>query len=381
MAVQQHGNISVEDEQVSVTLPFDYFGALIATGAYGLILFAMVDDGFPLRRITLPYLVMFVIATLVWGWFMARRRIVTTFDGRERKVYRRNLLGMVKTIDFARIGSVTPVENTGMFSGGGSHYSIKLADDRHGKGYTLTNTTTAANPERVFFLTAALPKIQEMFSADDVQTADGGGTSETSRAATGETGNAVPERTRFFRQRNGVYTRRKTFIAIGATFLGLMMLGSAIVVGVSGKDSDMTSMLISGGLGALLAWFGMTRIAKVELDTQERKIRMCNWLGFRRKRSYDFTQFSGFNSTRHYTNGIYTGTELSMCFVDGSSEPSLASALRTKKLTAFSEEVEQIIFGTLYPNGVVEQSGDEEDEEESATESSEQPYNEEETEN
>ena len=344
-------NVSIEGEQVAVTLPFDYFGGCIAIAAYVGVVALLVEAGFPHRLFTAGHIGFFLIVTLIWAWYMSRRRVVTTFDGRERRVTRRNLFGMEKTFDFADIGGVMSIDN----SGGGSYYSLKLANDVHGKGYLLTRTMNEASPERAFFQASVLPKIQEMLAAGKQGASSvAPGRADAGSASRGISGAryALPEQTRFFRRRGMVYTRSK---ALGSAIV--MLLGAALIVAgfvaLLGKgDSGVTGALVMLGLGLLFLWFGVNRIFKIELDAGEKKIHLCNWLGYRRKRSRDFADFSGFSTTRNYTNGIYTGTEMELCFSDGTVEPGLVHVFMTKKLTGLSDEIENIIYGALYPDGL-----------------------------
>lgn len=108
-----HPNVQVEDDRVTVTMPFSWLKGVLATAIYGVIFFAVVSDGFPIQTFTLPYVIVFGVSTLLWLWYISRQRAVVVFDGFESQAHRRNLFYALGSIDFTDIAEVASVSETG----------------------------------------------------------------------------------------------------------------------------------------------------------------------------------------------------------------------------------------------------------------------------
>ena len=110
----RHKNVTVHTDRVTVILPFTWVGALVATAVYALVLYALYEDGFLRRPTVLAYPITFAVATLLWLWYMAKRRIVRTFNAANRSVERKNILWREKMLRFDDVAAVSEVGYKGI---------------------------------------------------------------------------------------------------------------------------------------------------------------------------------------------------------------------------------------------------------------------------
>lgn len=156
----RYPNVVVEENRVTIAMPFAWLGGIVATGIYLVLLYALVDDGFPFRRISLGYLIAFLIFTAAWLWYMAGRRVVTVFDAHDRRAHRRNLLYAMPSIDFADIAEITAVH-----AGNTIFYKIALKTNKLGKGIRISASYQGTDLEHLRLAQKALPAIDAMLAA------------------------------------------------------------------------------------------------------------------------------------------------------------------------------------------------------------------------
>lgn len=261
------GKIEVRDGNVSATTPLPLMKALVATGIYGIVFYALLEDGFPFRHFALSYLIVFAVTTLIWGWYVLRLRITTTFDSHAKTASRRNLLFTVESIPFSDIADVTKVRE----SGEGAYFKIAMKKDPLGAGRRLTGTYVDGEAEYEFFKEHALPAIEEML--------------DTARKESGEVAEEqlteLPENPVSYRKIGALYVRRMWWGVCAAVAVGLYIIISALRSGDSGVA------LI--GVGAIL--FTLVLIHSITLDTENRKILMGRAFGYWNK-SYDMARAS-----------------------------------------------------------------------------------------
>lgn len=321
MAESGFKNVSVQADRVIVSRPFDVIGGGIATVLYVLFLYALFDDGFPLRRIETGYVIAFAVSTILWLWYMSGRRMTTIFDAAEGKVYRKNLFLTEKTLDFADLGGIVEVSHRADCSGG-SYFKIATRANRFGKGYRLTKTYKGADTEFLYMRTAALPAIEAMAGLE--------GRTEEAKAEV-DLNNPV-----FYSKNGGLYARR-----FWRRPLFFLCLGLVIVV-VGWRQPNVWTM----GIGAAIAVIMLALpVTKVVLDTDNQVIRTYALLGLRERRRIPFADYLAVESTRTSTNGIYSGTTLEMRFAGEHKNVPLATAYFTRSLTALAAETEAILQG------------------------------------
>lgn len=326
-----HKNMTVEDGRITIVNPLSIIQTLIAVAAYGGLLFVLVEDGFPFRRFTLPYLIAFLIFTAIFVLFLASRKTTTVFDAAERKVYRRNLLWSTAVLDFDDIAGVTAVAHSESGSSG-EYYKISLKADPLGKGYRLTNLYSATDDEALYMRMAAMPALEKMFAGSAAS-----GTEGSVEQAVGGRGDAVPELPEnpvFYRKNGGKYVRLYFYRVLPFLIIGAAVVGQGVS---SGKIQTVGFGLILMAVTALFPF-------RLILDTEDKLIRIGRVYGLWEKK-VPFEQYDGIQVVRQTTNGIYTGTHLEMQFADGKGDFSVGWAYFTKKLDPLLRETEAVILG------------------------------------
>ena len=215
-----HGNIRIEDGRAVVTKPFAVLSGVIATAAYGFVLFALFESGFVIRNVSLPLVIVFLVSTAAWVWYMAGRKIVTTFEAAEGRVYRRNFLYTTAVIDFSDIAGVFEMSESG--DGGTSvYFRISLKSDEYGKGYRLTRSYAPTDDEAVYMKRTGLEALNVMIAGASQA---GGGDGGPADAA------GIPL-TLVAYARTGNRFARTSWLGVGVFLLvGLVVIGRGLVV-------------------------------------------------------------------------------------------------------------------------------------------------------
>lgn len=323
MAEPASKNVTRTQDTLTISQPFDVIGGVIATALYALILYALFDDGFPLRQVRTGYVIAFAITTAIWVWYMAGRRIVTVFDATAGKMYRKNLLRTVKALNFADIDGIVEVFQRADCTGG-RYYKIAPKANPYGKGYRLTKTYPGGNikfpdiAELYDMRVAVIPAIEEMVGLKG-------------RAEAAE---VDLDSTAFYSRVGRQYIRR--FWRRPLVFLCFGLALAAFGWGEANNWAVVT------GLGIAAAML-LLPVSKLVLDTDEQVVLTYNLLGLREQRRIPFADYLAVESTRNSTNGIYTGTALEMCFDGDHKNVPLATVYFTSSLAGVAAETEAII--------------------------------------
>jgi hypothetical protein len=327
-------NVAVSDRQVTITKPFKIIPGVIATLIFGIFLYALVEDGFPLRHTRTPYLVVFVAATLIWLWYVARLKTTTVFDAESGTIRRKNLFGLGKTLRFDQVADVTlVVKDEGCWQG--EYFKLSPKNNRFGKGYILTKTYSDFDEELEHLRHGVVPELRRMLGVVEEGTAATDAQPEERRKQTDTP--TLPEAPRFFSKSGGVYSRR---FWRQITFYSVLALGF-IVWGLADKN------YIAAGLGAVFLIAACCFPAKVSLDTDTNTVRLFLCFGFWQRHVIPFSQFVTIGSTRSSTNGIYNGTSLEMHFSGKTKNVTLARVYFTGGLDGLATEAETIVTASL----------------------------------
>lgn len=327
-------NIHVSERQITITKPFKIIPGVIATLIFAIVLYALVEDGFPLRHVKTPYLVALVVSTLVWAWYVARLKTTTVFDADSRTIRRKNLFGLAKTLRFGEVADITLViKDEGCWQG--EYFKISLKNNRFGKGYILTKTYSDFDDELEHLRHVVVPEIRTILDVAEEGIDTMNAQPEEGRTQTGIP--VLPEAPRFFSKSGGVYSRRFwrqiTFYSILALFF--------IIWGLADKN------YIAAGLGAVFLIAASCMQSKVSLDSDTNMVRVFLCFGFWQKSVIPFSQFVSIGSTRSSTNGIYNGTSLDMHFSGQTKNVTLAKVYFTGSLDGLAMEAETIITASL----------------------------------
>lgn len=317
------GNIAMEDKRIAITMPFYWLRGIIATGIYGLFLFILIEDGFPLRHFSIGNLVVFLVTTAIWLWYVARQKTVTTFDAIDKKAYRRNPLYTMNEVDFADIAEITAVSESGT-GGGGTYFKIALKKDRLGKGIRITDSYKETDLEMLRLTNTVLPAVAKM-----LEEAEGGG--ETAERKTG-----FPENPSCYRKVDAHYVFNRAGRAMCVVLVGLAILALGLYKGE----------WVLWAAGIAIALYSLVIIVAIDMDTAARTITLNRAFGLWKK-SLPMKRFVAINITRSHTNGFYTGTTAAMEFAEPEQTADLAWAYFTKKLSVLVDESNAIIFGSL----------------------------------
>lgn len=304
-------NIDVSERQITITKPFKIIPGVIATLIFAIILYALVEDGFPLRHIRTPYLIALVVSTLVWTWYVARLKTTTVFDADSRTICRKNLFGMGKTLRFDEVADITLViKDEGSWQG--EYFKISAKNNRFGKGYILTKTYSDFDDELEHLRHVVVLEIRTILGVVEEGVDTTNAQPEEGRTQTGIP--ALPEAPRFFSKSGAVYSRRfwrqimfYVIVALGFLIWGLV-------------DKN----YFAAGVGAIFLIAACCMPAKVSLDTDTNMVRLFLCFGYWQRTVIPFDQFVSIGSTRNTTNGIYNGTSLDMHFSGKTKNVTLA---------------------------------------------------------
>ncbi len=320
-------NIAAGEKRITITKPFKIIPAVIATAIFAFILYALLEDGFPLRQTDTPYVVVFVVSTLVWLWYIARLKTTTIFEAESGIIRRKNLLGFGKTLRFDQVADITlVVKDEGCWQG--EFFKIAPKNDRFGKGYILTKTYSDFDDELEHLRHVIVPELRTMLGVaveEEMQ--------ENTEAGKSNAAPVPPEAPRFFSKSGGVYSRRFWRQIIFYLILALFF----IIWGVASKN------YIAAGVGAVFLLAACCFQAKVSLDTDTNMVRVYLCFGLWERTVIPFSQFVSIGSTRSSTNGIYGGTSLDMHFSGKIKTVPLAKVYFTKNLDSLAKEAETIL--------------------------------------
>ena len=314
------GNLEINGDVITMKTSLRLMKTLVATGVYGIILYALLEDGFPFRTFTLPYLIVFLVATLPWGWYVSRQKTTTSFVPGEKTVYRRNLLHTTHTLPFSEIAGLTRV----LDSSGDVFFKIALKKDPLGAGLRVTDNYRDGDTEYEFFRTKALGAVEAMLESDAPSQQD-----EPAPAT-------LPDTPLRYRKTGPVYERRVWKGVCGTVAFGLVVMAQGIRSGKAGWALF--------GIGIML--FSLVIINSIVLDTANRKILIGRAFGLWKK-SYAMERFTGVNLKRSYTNGIYTGTTTSLEFADPHASVVMSHNFITSGLDVLVDETTAIITATM----------------------------------
>lgn len=315
------GNMEINGDVVTMKTSLRLMKTLVATGIYGVILYALLEDGFPFRTFTLPYLIVFLIATAIWGWYVSRQKTTTTFVPGEKTVYRRNLIRTTHTLPFSEIAGLTRV----LDADGDVFYKIALKKDPLGAGLRVTDNYRDGDAEYEFFKSKVLGTAEAMIEADAPEREDKANTPAT-----------LPETPLRYRKTGPLYERR-----VWKGPATAISLGAAVVL--IGAQTGRGPLAL---LGVAVMLFSLVSLNYTALDTANRKIIIGRAFGFWKK-SYAMERFVGINLKRSYTNGFYTGTSTNLEFADPHASVMMSHNFITRGLDVLVDETTAIITATM----------------------------------
>lgn len=319
--VAQHPNITVAENRVTVGTSLNWIKALIATGVYCVFIYCMIFDS-NLSILSLSFLLVFLIPTAIWLWYVARQKIVTTFDGFEKRAYRRNMLYCMNEVDFVDIAEIVPISESGT-GGSGLHFKIALKDNPLGKGLVISNSYRENHPEAEYFIDTALPAINAMLAE--------------AQAGTAGLANEVSLDTPTCYTRSGSqFSFQRKLRTTAILVAGVLVL----ILGVAKGE------WVFCAVGVALVLYSMFLVHTVILDTEKKTITFGRAFG-KWKTVLPMERYAGIQVTRHHTNSIYTGTSATMEFDNPEKKMAVAYVYLTRRLSVLVAETKAIINAAM----------------------------------
>jgi len=250
------------------------------------------------------------------------------FDGKSQSIFKQTVFKKHLLMRFDEVASITFAIRLGLA------YYIKSIDDRYGKGFRISPSFTGEQDKaKVYFDETLLPEIWVIIQKGQVEI-------QPSEAAP-----VNPDQMTFYVRHHQTFELKKGSILklllpllLFAIFAGYFWFNLLTKVAPSDSDKRLSVFVLIP-----ILYFLLSATKRIVFDLGSKKIKVYR-LGLLFK-SYNVSNFDGFNIVRKTYNGAYSGTDLRLKFKAKSSvtELTLGDFGKTNPIESMITETEYIL--------------------------------------